>query len=464
MTLLSQQMLDGAWACLGGEPERTAGVRWTGPGDLLPSRLQVAALAGAATGAAALAAAELAAARDGGPWPEAVVDSTSVAAAFASDRALRLDGREQVSWSPLSRFWRSSDGWVRTHSNYPHHRQRLLDALGVSADAPDVTAEVERAVAARTADEVAESVTAHGGLAVAVRGARAWAQHEQGAAVAAQPLLSLDRVGDAPPVPLPPCPRDPLLPATGLRVLDLTRVIAGPVATRTLALLGADVLRIDSPGLPEITAQHLDTGMGKRSTLLDLGDSADLDTFEGLLAGADVVVTGYRPGALDRFGLDAAALLARRPSLVVASLSAWSRRGPWGGRRAFDSVVQAACGIAAVEAAADGTPGAMPVQALDHATGYLLAAAVLRAVARRTVEGGGWSAELSLAQTAAWLLRQPVTDAAPSPGQAGTDSTAERETELGTLRYALPPVRIDGGPQDWARPVGRQGADAAVWQ
>ncbi|MDH6578824.1 CoA transferase [Kitasatospora sp. MAP5-34] len=464
MSTLSQQLLDEAWACLGGLPERTASVRWTGPQDLLPSRLEVAALAGASVAAAALAAADLAAVRDGGPAPAAQVDAARVATAFASDRALRLDGQEQVSWSPLSRFWRSSDGWVRTHSNYAHHEARLLDALGVRADAEDPVAAVEHAIAARTSDEVAETVTAHGGLAVAVRSAPAWAEHAQGAAVAALPLLTLERFCDAPVTPLTPSPHQPLRPAAGLRVLDLTRVIAGPVATRTLALLGADVLRIDSPGLPEITAQHLDTGAGKRSTFLDLEKPSDLDVFEELLTTADVVVTGYRPDSLDRFGLDARSLLARRPALVVASLSAWSLHGPWSRRRAFDSVVQAACGIADLEAAPDGTPGAMPVQALDHATGYLLAAAVLRAVARRAVEGGGWYAELSLAQTAAWLLRQPVADVAGPRGHGGGDCTAERATDLGTVRYALSPVQISGGPEDWTRPVGRPGADAPGWQ
>jgi crotonobetainyl-CoA:carnitine CoA-transferase CaiB-like acyl-CoA transferase len=454
-------MLGEAWALLGGAPELTAGVRWAGPDGQLPSRLQVAALAGAGVGAAALAGAELAAARGAGAVPGVEVDTQAVATAYASDRALRLDGEEQGSWAALSRFWRTSDGWIRTHSNYPHHQQRLLDGLGLPAGAE--VAEVERAMAARTAEEIAEAVTACGGLAVAVREPAGWAAHEQGRAVAAQPLLTLERAADAPPVPLAPLPAGPLLPAAGLRVLDLTRVIAGPVATRTLALLGADVLRIDSPRLPELTTQHLDTDMGKRSCLLDLAAPGDRETFERLLATADVVLTGYRPGALDRFGLDAAALHARRPSLVVGSLSAWSRQGPWGGRRAFDSVVQAACGISLIEAKPDGTPGALPAQALDHTTGYLLAAAVLRAVTRRTAEGGGWRAELSLARTAAWLLAQPRAEAVPAPALITPGCTAERETGLGLLRYALSPVRLDGGPQDWARAVGPAGADAPEW-
>ena len=128
-------------------------------------------------------------------------------------------------------------------------------------------------------------------------------------------------------------------------MLDLTRVIAGPVAGRTLAALGAEVLRIDPPALPELPEAHLDTGPGKRSALLDL---ADAERREALLAGADVLLTGYRPGSLDRFGLD------RHPQLVHVSLSAWGTAGPWAGRRGFDSLVQVASGIAAACAAPDG--------------------------------------------------------------------------------------------------------------
>ncbi|MCZ9339719.1 CoA transferase, partial [Streptomyces sp. TRM76130] len=177
------------------------------------------------------------------------------------------------------------------------------------------------------------------------------------------------------------------LSCAGLRVLDLTRVLAGPVATRTLALLGADVLRIDAPHLPESQDAHNDTGLGKRSATLDLGDAAGRRIFEGLLHGADVVVTGYRPGALDRFGLSPEALAGRRPGLVIGQLSAWGHDGPWHGRRGFDSLVQAATGIAELEGSPD-SPGALPAQALDHGTGYLLAAGVLRALTEQHRAGG----------------------------------------------------------------------------
>jgi crotonobetainyl-CoA:carnitine CoA-transferase CaiB-like acyl-CoA transferase len=327
---------------------------------------------------------------------------------------------------------------------------------------------VARALVAERAADVEESVTAAGGLAVAVRTPQEWAAHPQGAAVAGLPLLTLRSAAPAPaPVrPLPPAPADPLLPAAGVRVLDFTRVIAGPVATRSLALLGADVLRVDDPHLAEPEGQHLDTGFGKRSTLLDLAARPDRAVLDELLASADVVVMGYRPGALDHFGLTPEELRERRPDLVIARLSAWGTAGPWARRRGFDSLVQAACGIAALEQRQDGHPGALPAQALDHATGYLLAAAVLRALSSRTVRGGAWQADLSLAQTASWLVnggltgREPTGDEAYEPQRWCT----EVDSEIGRFRYALPPVRLPGGPRTWAHPPRPWGTDPPTWR
>lgn len=289
--------------------------------------------------------------------PEVRVDDGAVATAFHSERHLRVEGRAPETFAPLSRFWRTADGWVRTHANYPHHRARLLGALRLTADATVET--VEAVLAERSAAEVEETVYAAGGLAVAMRTPEEWAAHAQGRALAARPLVERERLDDAPARTPPPLTDAPLLPMAGLRVLDLTRVVAGPVATRTLALLGADVLRIDSPGLPELPDQHLDMDFGKRSATLDLTAPGDREAFEELLTGADVVVTGYRPGALDRFGLSARALAERRPGLVVAQLSAWGAYGPWGGRRGFDSLVQVATGIAVTEGAPDGRPGVL---------------------------------------------------------------------------------------------------------
>ncbi|MEJ2858353.1 MULTISPECIES: CoA transferase [unclassified Saccharothrix] len=422
-----------AWTRLGGRGEDAAAVEYEHVDGVLPARLPVRELARATVGVCSLAAAELLAHRNGRPRPRVRVHEGAVATAFVSERHVRVDGREPTVFAPLSRFWRAADGWVRTHANYPHHRERLLRALGVSDDR-----EVEAEIAARPAEVVQEVVYAAGGLAVAVVG---------------EPLepLPLVEVRDTGTRTHSLGSAD--LPAEGVRVLDLTRVIAGPVATRTLGLLGADVLRIDSPDLAEDDLR--DTGFGKRSALRDLA----VDGLDDLLEHADVVVTGYRPGALDRFGLAPEALLERRPGLVVAQLNAWGWSGPWAGRRGFDSLVQAGSGIAAVESEDGERPGVLPAQALDHGTGYLLAAAVLRSLA----DGGGRHVRLSLAGTASWLLHDL------EPGERGggiysaNEWVATIESPYGELRHSLPPVRYDGSPQTWSGPPTRWGDSRSEW-
>ncbi|MET9114917.1 CoA transferase [Streptomyces longwoodensis] len=473
------------WGELGGDPALLARVSTVVRPGALPARLPVRELARACVGACALAAAELGAHRAGRAGvPRVTVDDGAVATAFTGERHLLVDGRAPQTFAPLSRFWRTADGWVRTHANYPHHRARLLRAL----DVPEDPAAVESALRDRSALEVEETVYAAGGLAVALRTPAEWAGHDQAAALATRPLVEHVRLDTTRARALPPLDGTPLLPAAGLRVLDLTRVLAGPVATRTLALLGADVLRLDAPHLPELPDQHADTGFGKRSATLDL--AAGGDRFEELLAAADVVVTGYRPGALDRFGLSPEALAERRPGLVVAQVSAWGAYGPWGGRRGFDSLVQVATGIAAVEGSAE-RPGALPAQALDHGTGYLLAAAVLRALTEQAygdAAGRGRLVRLALARTAAWLQdgSHRPEDGAAAHG-AGADGAradggeapgagvravpydgpapwlAETDSPVGRLRYARPAVSFADGPHDWARPPGPWGADAARW-
>ncbi|OIK04686.1 CoA transferase [Streptomyces monashensis] len=451
-----------AWTALGGDPALLSRVTTVERPDALAARLPVRQLARACAGACALAAAELAARRAGlAEVPGVRVDDGAVATAFHSERHLRVDGRAPVAFAPLSRFWRTADGWVRTHANYPHHRARLLGALGLSEDASADQAAAR--LAERPALEVEEAVHGAGGLAVALRTPKEWAATEQAAEVAARPLVEHARLDSAHArvlAPLGPA-APPLLPAAGLRVLDLTRVLAGPVATRTLALLGADVLRVDAPWLPELPDQHADTGFGKRSAALDL--RTDRGTFEELLASADVVVTGYRPGALDAFGLSPRALAERRPGVVVAQVSAWGAYGPWGGRRGFDSLVQVATGIAVTEGSAE-APGALPAQALDHGTGYLLAAAVLRALTEQSYDGGGRSVRLALARTAHWLTDGIRPTPATGAPYRGPDTwLAETDGPLGRLRHALPPVSFADGPGDWAAAPVPWGSSPARW-
>ncbi|MEV6649285.1 CoA transferase [Streptomyces sp. NPDC051219] len=438
-----------AWAALEGPAGMAGLVTYLGAGHVLASRLPVRQLARATVGACSLAAAELSSARTGRPVSAVRVDEGAVATAFVSERHLRIDGRTPTTFAPLSGFWRAADGWVRTHANYPHHQVRLLDALGIrdGGQAAD-------AVAGLSAVDVQERAYAAGGLAVAVA-EPGHAGHDGG-----HPLVEVRPAGPESGSPALPAG---VLPAEGVRVLDLTRVIAGPVATRTLGLLGADVLRIDAPQLPEAADAHADTGFGKRSAGLDLAQAADRRVFDELLGAADVVITGYRPGALDRHGLAPGALLERRPGLVVAQLCAWGWSGPWAGRRGFDSLVQAGCGIAAIEARPDGRPGALPAQALDHGTGYLLAAAVLRSLTERQRDGRGRHVRLSLAGTAAWLMHGIRGVPAGDGVYEAEKWLGETDSPYGPLRHALPPLGFDGAPCDWSRPPSLWGTDRAVW-
>ena len=255
------------------------------------------------------------------------------------------------------------------------------------------------------------------------------------------------------------------LPASGIRVLDLTRVIAGPVATRYLGALGADVLRLDAPDRPELTLHAYDGLLGKRSALLDFGIAGGNAGLHELLSGADVLVHGYRPGALDRFGLSPGLLAERHPGLVVVSLSAWGSRGPWGGRRGFDSIVQAASGIAMAESSDGERPGAMPCQLLDHGTGYLCAAAALQAVARQSAHGGTEFRELCLARTAHWLLGLPRDAAAPSPMADGEDPAwlTTLDSADGPVTTVRPPGRLDDEALTWPRSLSRYGGDQPAW-
>jgi crotonobetainyl-CoA:carnitine CoA-transferase CaiB-like acyl-CoA transferase len=460
--------------------ETAASAAHIGAGETLPSRPATTELATGSVAAAAAAAALFARSRGASPvvtrWE---VDPRRVAASFRGDQLLRLDGRAFPGFAELSGFFHTRDGWLRTHANYPHHRRRLLAALDLPEDAgrEALAARLEQVGAA----EAEEVVRARQGFAMAVRTREEWAAHPQSAAAAALPLLGVEELGDraaAGPRAYRGKLRDPALPMAGLRVLDFTRVIAGPVATRTLALLGADVLRVDDPNLPELEAHHLDNGMGKRSTLLDLREPAGRGALDRLLEGADVVVTGYRRHALDAFGLAPDTLAERRPGLVVATLDAWGPTGPWSGTRGFDSIVQAATGISVLTSPDGDKPGALPAQALDHASGYLLAAGVLVALNRQVGGGGTWHVHTHLARTAQALL--DLDGVGGTGGTGGTSSTGgddrrfeqpdlgdclhERPTPSGMLRYPPPALDVPARPFDYPSAGGVWGVDAPEWR
>lgn len=365
-----------------------------------------------------------------------------VAASFAAPEHLRLDGRALVEWAPMSGFFPARDGWVRLHANYPHHAAAIERALCV-----DGRPALERVVATLPAAEVEHVVTAHHGVAVEVRTAPQWWAHAHGRRTAADPWATTDLTGDRPVL------TGGTLPLDGVRVLDLTRVVAGPTCSQLLACLGADVMRVDPPHRPEILGQYLSNGMGKRSASVDLRERAE--DVHAMLGEADVILLGHRPGALDRFGLAPRAIVQRHPRVVVASLSAWGEHGPWAHRRGFDSIVQAATGIAMTCADADGRPGALPVQALDHATGHLLAAHVMTMLA----DARSGVIRASLLGAARTLL----VDSPPPPGEAPPLCVplVTLATPGGRVAAVPPALTLDGATLE--RPIGAYGAADLAW-
>ncbi|GAA4595330.1 CoA transferase [Planotetraspora phitsanulokensis] len=443
-------------------------VRVTGDDPVFASVFRVDVAAAASVGAVTAAVAAYWTRRGGAPAvdPDVSVDVRHAAAAFQSERHFRIDGEKAVLWAPLSGDYRTADGWIRLHCNFDHHRDAALRALGlaVGAGRDDVAA----ACAGRTGIDVEEAVTREGGCAAAMRTRQEWLAHPQGRAVAELPLVGLSRF-TASATPALGGAREAVdgareavdgpRPLSGVRVLDLTRVIAGPVAARILAAHGAEVLRVGAAHLPEVPGLVVETAFGKRSCHVDL--RSEPEVLRDLVRQVDVVIQAHRPGALRERGFAPEDLAVLRPGIVCVDISAYGSRGPWAGRRGFDSLVQMVSGIAHENG--DGSrPVPLPAQALDHATGFLAAFGAVAGLLRRTGEGGSWHAEVSLARTAAWLddLGRSAGDA---PEPRVDDLLAGMESEFGTLTYVRPPGRIRGAEPYWASAPPSPGGHRAEW-
>ena len=406
----AEQLLRDLWRLAQAEPSSLDNVRFSATERSLPSTFHVGPVAAATIAAQALAAAQLWQWRGG--EPQAIeVNQRRALAMFRSERYLTLNGKPPKDpFSPLFGHYATRDGrWIQLHTNFPQHHQGVLRVLGCEDRRDAVAAAILQCSAA----ELELRLTDAGLCAAWVRTPEEWQAHPQAVAIAALPLFEIERIGDAPPEPLTrrspnlahPSPSAALRPLSGVRVLDLSRVIAAPVAARTLAQHGADVLAVGAAHLPNIESLVIDTGRGKRSAEVDLRDASGQASLRELVRGADVFLQAYRPGALAARGFDPQALCALRPGLIQVSLSAYGPAGPWAERRGFDSLVQSATGIAFDEGRAAGlaTPGRLPCQLNDHASGYLAAFGTMIALHRRAREGGSWRVRVSLAQTGHWL-------------------------------------------------------------
>ena len=370
-----------------------------------------------------------------------------------------IDWALPPTWDALAGDYQTKDGWIKLHTNLESHRRAALRALGIDNNRDHA----EAAIKTWQANELETAIVAEGGVAAAMRSQQQWQQHEQGIAVAAEPLIDWGKLRSTKFGFIPYSQAQPL---KGLRVLDLTRVLAGPVATRTLAGLGADVLRIDPPGwdepfvVPDIT-------LGKRCAYLQLNNDKDRRHFENLLKSAHILVHGYRPGALDKLGYKQETRQKISPALIEVSLCAYGWNGPWANRRGFDSLVQMSSGIAdtGMHYYSQEKPTPLPVQALDHATGYLMAAAAIQLLRRAVTDNGIGSAKLSLARTAE-LLKNNHQNAKGQHNKTPTNldfQKIQEQTPWGPANRLLSPLTIQGTSIQWKYPANNLGTSSPDW-
>jgi crotonobetainyl-CoA:carnitine CoA-transferase CaiB-like acyl-CoA transferase len=475
MTPLSAAAVDGpaAWARglvgeLGASTEAELaahGLAVTGADPVLPTPLRVGEAAAAAIAAHALAAGELWRLR-GGPPQRIEVDVGAATASLLSFLLLRLPGKTLLEAPPVTvALFRARDGWIHLHGGFPHLHEGTLALLGCADDA----AAVARAVAGWEAQALEDALAERGLCGARLRSAGEWRAHPQGVGLAEVPLIELIRMGDAPPTPLPgPRAGEPgARPLAGVRVLDLTRVLAGPTCARTLAEHGADVLHVRSPKLPAIEPFVIDTNAGKHSCHLDLGRAEDVARLRGLAGEAHVFAQGYRAGSLARRGFSAEALAALQPGIVVASIDCYGHEGPWATRPGWEQLAQTATGLAHAHAG-DEKPSIVPAAVTDYSTGHLAALGVMAALARRSREGGSWHVRVSLARTAMWIDALPRAPAGMAP--AGLDPAAlvpwgvEMETAWGRLWRLGPIARMSETPPRWELPPAPLGSHPPRWE
>ena len=439
-----------------------------GTDPILPTPFRIGETASASLAAVGLAASDLWKLRTG-RTQQVSVDTRHATASLRSSKYMTMDGKPAgAERHPIMGVYPAKAGrWSYLHCNFPNHRDAALRVLGVEEEDGEA---VRRAVAQWDALDLEEAIIAANGAGGMVRSMDEWATHPQAAAVASLPLLEITKIGESPPESLP----DGSRPLSGVRVLDLTRVLAGPTCARTLAEHGADVMKITAPHLPSIGAQEYDTGHGKLSAHLDLRNDGDMATMRELVRQADVFSQGYRPGTLAKRGLSPEDLAAIRPGIVYIALSAFGRVGPWSQRRGFDTVVQTVSGITHRQGelfpgAAPG-PQFYPVSAIDYITGYLMAFGAMVALARRVREGGSWLVQISLAQTGRWLVNRGQVSESElrdvpedfTPEEIANWSTAT-DVPGGRLGHLAPVVQLSETQPYWARPSVPLGYHEPVW-
>jgi crotonobetainyl-CoA:carnitine CoA-transferase CaiB-like acyl-CoA transferase len=457
-----REILGDIWRSAGGQAGALEAVALSGKEPQLPSSFRVAAAAQASIAASALAAAEIWRLRSG-HQQHLAVDMRHAVVECRSERYLRVDGKPPgPTWDSIAGIYNTGDGrFVRLHTNFPHHRAAVCKLLNCKPERDQV-----QAALLQWDGEAFETAAYAGGCVVAMmRSLDEWLALPHAEALARLPLVSIEKIGEAAPKPWPKGDR----PLAGVRVLDLSRVIAGPVAGRTLAVHGADVLLVSGPDLPAIPWLTIDTGRGKLTSFIELKSGQGRDRLRALLTQADIFSQGYRPRAIAALGFSPEEAADISPGIVYVSLSAYGHAGPWADRRGFDSLVQTATGFNHAEGQAAGVAGPkeLPAQMLDHATGYLMAFGAMMAKARQSREGGSWHVRVSLARTGRWLWNLGrVADGFRTgdfSGETVKPFIEEVPSGFGPLSQVKHAAALSRTPAFWARPAMPLGSHPPQW-
>jgi crotonobetainyl-CoA:carnitine CoA-transferase CaiB-like acyl-CoA transferase len=457
-----KEILSDIWTSAGGDPAALDAVELTGDEAQLPSSFRVAAAAQTSVAATGLAAAQIWKLRSG-QGQDVAVDMRHAVVECRSERYLRVDGKPPPpAWDAIAGIYNTPDQrFVRLHTNFRHHRDAVCKVLNCKPERDEV-----QAALMQWDGEAFETAAYAGGCVVALmRSHEEWSATPHAKALAELPLISIEKIGDAAPKPWPTGDR----PLAGIRVLDLSRVIAGPVAGRTLAAHGADVLLISGPDLPAIPWLTIDTGRGKLTSFVELRSEQGRGALRDLLAEADIFSQGYRPHAIARLGFSPDEAASINPGIVYMTLSAYGHAGPWAERRGFDSLVQTATGFNHAEGQAAGVDGPkeLPAQMLDHATGYFMAFGAMMAKARQAREGGSWHVRVSLAQTGRWLWKLGRVDdgfmTEDLKGEMVMPFIEEVASGFGPLRSVRHSAVLSKTPAFWAHPAMPLGSHPPQW-
>jgi hypothetical protein len=457
-----KQILADLWTLAGGDPTALEAVTLTGEEQQLPSSFRVAAAAQTSIAVAGLAAAHVWKLR-GGQDQKINVEMRHAVVECRSERYLRVeDQAPPPAWDAIAGVYKTrGQRFVRLHTNFPHHRDAVCRVLNCKAE----RAEVQAALMQWDAEAFETAAYQAGGVVAMMRSHDEWSETPQARALAALPVLTIEKIGDAAPKPWPPGNR----PLAGLRVLDLSRVIAGPVAGRTLAVHGADVLLVSGADLPAIPWLTIDTGRGKLTTFIDLKRGEGRRQLKELLREADIFSQGYRPQALADLGFSPEEAARINPGIIYVSLSAYGHVGPWASRRGFDSLVQTTTGFNHAEGVAAGIDGPkeLPAQILDHATGYLMAFGAMMAKARQSREGGSWHVRVSLAQTGRWIWNfGRVANGLKTEdlkGEAIRPFVEQVPSGFGSLQAIRHTAQLSRTPAFWSRPAMPLGSHPPQW-